>query len=127
MGPVGDERPQARLSPAVRARALTAHAGRWLSSASYLKKWIVLGVVIGAVAGLGAIVFYEALVLCTRFFLGVLAGYHVPSPAGEGGNAGSASFVRPWLLPPIVGVGVTQDFDSTVTEFGLYRGLTRKN
>ena len=105
MGPVGDERPQARLSPAVRARALTAHAGRWLSSASYLKKWIVLGVVIGAVAGLGAIVFYEALVLCTRFFLGVLAGYHVPSPAGEGGNAGSASFVRPWLLPPIVGVG----------------------
>ena len=44
------------------ARALSARAGRWVASASYLQKWSVLGVVIGAVAGLGAIVFYEALV-----------------------------------------------------------------
>ena len=36
--------------------------GAGSASASYLQKWIVLGVVIGAVAGLGAIVFYEALV-----------------------------------------------------------------
>ena len=54
------------------ARALNARAGRWVASASYLKKWSVLGVVIGAVAGLGAIVFYEALVVCTHFFLNVL-------------------------------------------------------
>ncbi len=86
-------------------RAGAARAGRWLSSTSYLKKWIVLGVVIGAVAGLGAIVFYEALSLCTHFFLGVLAGYQVPTPAGEGGRAASASFARPWLLPLIVGGG----------------------
>ena len=104
MGPVGEEWPL-HLSRAVRARAVAARAGRWVSSASYLKKWIVLSVLIGAVAGLGAIVFYEALVLCTHFFLGVLAGYRVPTPAGEGGLAGSASFARPWLLPLIVGFG----------------------
>ena len=105
MGPVSDGEPSPRPSRAVRARALAARVGRWLSSTSYLMKWIVLGVVIGVVAGLGAIVFYEALALCTHFFLGVLAGYRVPTPAGEGGGAGSASFARPWLLPVIVGFG----------------------
>ena len=85
------------------ARALSARAGRWVSSASYLKKWTVLGVVIGAVAGLGAIVFYEALVACTHFFLDVLAGYQVPTPAGEGGQVASASAARPWALPLVAG------------------------
>jgi H+/Cl- antiporter ClcA/CBS domain-containing protein len=88
-----------------RTRAAGARAGRWLSAGSYLRKWLVLGVVIGAVAGLGAVVFYEALVLSTRFFLGLLVGYHVPTPAGEGGLAGSASYARAWLLPLIVGGG----------------------
>src|SRR5664280_499254 len=104
MGPLSQEGPL-HLSRAVRARAVAARAGRWVSSASYLKKWIVLSVLIGAVAGLGAIVFYEALVICTHFFLGVLAGYHVPTPVGEGRVAGSASFARPWLLPLVVGFG----------------------
>ena len=74
-------------------------------AASYLKKWIVLGVVIGAVAGCGAIVFYEALVVSTHFFLGVLVGYHVPTPIGEGGHAASASATRPWALPLVAGTG----------------------
>ena len=104
MGALGEEGPL-HLSRAVRARAVAARAGRWVSSASYLKKWIVLSVLIGAVAGLGAIVFYEALVVCTHFFLGVLVGYQVPTPAGESGLAGSASFARPWLLPLVVGFG----------------------
>jgi H+/Cl- antiporter ClcA/CBS domain-containing protein len=84
---------------------LSAGAGRWVASASYLKKWVVLGVVIGAVAGCGAIVFYEALVASTHFFLGVLAGYHVPTPVGEGGHAASASAARPWALPLVAGAG----------------------
>ena len=61
--------------------------------------------VIGAVAGFGAIVFYEALVVCTHFFLNVCAGYQVPTPAGEGGLAASASAARPWALPLIAGFG----------------------
>jgi chloride channel protein, CIC family len=76
-----------------------------VASASYLKKWSFLGVVIGAVAGVGAIVFYECLVLSTHFFLHVLAGYQVPTPRGEGGMAASSSPARPWALPLIAGVG----------------------
>ena len=56
-------------------------------------------------AGVGAIVFYEALLACTHFFLGTLAGYHVPTPVGEGGHRASASFTRPWALPLVVGLG----------------------
>jgi H+/Cl- antiporter ClcA len=62
-------------------------------------------VVIGAVAGVGAIVFYEALVVCTHFFLNVLAGYQVPTPKGEGGLTASSSPARPWALPLIAGLG----------------------
>ena len=100
-----DDRPAPDREYGDRLRALAARAGRRLSATSYLKKWIVLGVVIGIVAGLGAVVFYEALVLCTRFFLGILVGYRVPSPAGEGGSVGSASAARLWLLPLITGLG----------------------
>ena len=82
-----------------------ARASRWLGGASYLQKWLVLGVLIGAMAGVGAIVFYEALLGATHLFLGVLAGYHVPTPVGEGGHAASASFSRPWALPLVVGLG----------------------
>jgi CIC family chloride channel protein len=82
-----------------------AMASRWLARASYLQKWLVLGVLIGAMAGCGAIVFYEALLGATHLFLGVLAGYHVPTPAGEGGQPASASFSRPWALPLVVGLG----------------------
>jgi H+/Cl- antiporter ClcA len=78
---------------------------RWLAGTSYLQKWLVLGILIGSMAGMGAIVFYEALLACTHFFLGVLAGYHPPTPAGEGGHSASASFTRPWALPLVVGLG----------------------
>jgi H+/Cl- antiporter ClcA/CBS domain-containing protein len=80
-------------------------ASRWLGHASYLQKWLTLGVLIGTMAGVGAIVFYEALVACTHFFLGTLAGYHVPTPAGEGGHRASANFTRPWAIPLVVGLG----------------------
>ncbi len=105
MGPVSEQGDTPHPSRAVWARALSARAGRWVASASYLKKWSVLGVVIGAVAGVGAIVFYEALVVCTHFFLNVLAGYQVPTPKGEGGLTASSSPTRPWALPLIAGVG----------------------
>src|SRR5665647_825565 len=47
-------------------------------SASYMRKWLVLGVLIGAVAGLGAVVFVHTLELATHFFLGVIGGYAPP-------------------------------------------------
>ncbi len=86
-------------------RAAMTRISHWLSGASYLQKWLVLGVLIGTMAGIGAIVFYEALVACTHFFLGTLAGYHVPTPTGEGGHRASATFTRPWAIPLVVGLG----------------------
>ncbi len=84
---------------------MMTRAARWLGSASYLQKWLILGLLIGTMAGVGAIVFYEALLASTHFFLGTLAGYHVPTPLGEGGHRASASFTRPWALPLVVGLG----------------------
>ena len=73
-------------------------------SASYLRKWVVLGAVIGVVGGLGAILFYTALEVATHLFLGVLAGYVPPTPAGEGG-APITDAARPWAIPLVVALG----------------------
>jgi H+/Cl- antiporter ClcA/CBS domain-containing protein len=86
-------------------RSLQARATRWLASASYGRKWLVLGALIGITAGLGAVVFYEALRAATHLFLGVIAGYTVPTPVGEGGRAASAHFARPWAIPLVACVG----------------------
>jgi CIC family chloride channel protein len=76
-----------------------------LRATSYLRKWLLIGVVLGCIAGLGAVVFYSALVLATHLFLGDLVGYRVPTPAGEGLVAGSATVARAWALPLVTGVG----------------------
>ena len=102
MGPVSPE-PYRSLS--VRARAFGAGAGRWLSRRSYLTKWIILGGVIGVIAGLGAVVFFEALQFAARFFLGGLVGFQPGAPVGEGGSDVASAVARPWLLPLVTGVG----------------------
>jgi H+/Cl- antiporter ClcA/CBS domain-containing protein len=77
-----------------------------LRSAGYLRKWLILGVVIGIVAGIGAIAFTAALRWATDLFLGLAGAYTPPAPAGEGATIGSGShLVHPWALPLIVGVG----------------------
>jgi CIC family chloride channel protein len=86
-------------------RRLAGRAGAWVKSLPYLPKWLVLGSVTGAIAGLGAVVFYEALSFSTHVFLGILAGYTPPGPAGEGGAAGSAGFARPWAIPLVAVLG----------------------
>ncbi len=82
-------------------RALRAR----VNGMSYLPKWLLLASLIGVIAGLGAVVFYEALRLSTQLFLGLLAGYHVPTPAGEGNAAGSAHYARAWAIPLVVVLG----------------------
>jgi CIC family chloride channel protein len=89
----------------MRSRTLQVRLGRWLTTATYTQKWLVLGTAIGIIAGLGAIVFYEALRLATYVLLQLLAGYQVPLPAVEGGRAASASFARPWAIPLIACAG----------------------
>lgn len=50
----------------------------------YLRKWVVLGLLIGIVAGLGAILFYASIQWLTGVFLVRIAGYTPPLPRGEG-------------------------------------------
>jgi CIC family chloride channel protein len=72
--------------------------------APYLRKWVILGAVIGLISGLGAAAFFTALEVTTQVLLGVLAGFQPATAAGEGGYP-ITDPVRPWLLPLIVGAG----------------------
>ena len=63
-----------------------------------------LGVVIGIVAGAGAIAFYEAIEFATDHLLVAIAGYHPPAPLGEGSLETSGP-ERLWALPLVVGLG----------------------
>jgi chloride channel protein, CIC family len=59
---------------------------RWLSiiNRSFLGKWVVIGSLIGIVAGFGATIFYYLINLVTTYLLGGITGYYPPVPAGEG-------------------------------------------
>lgn len=97
-----DDEPQPVEPPVAAVASGPAAGGRFGASirkSGYLQKWLLLGVTIGFIAGLGAVVFYFALKYTAEFLLGYLAGYHLPTPVGEGGSHGSAGFARPWALP----------------------------
>ena len=79
--------------------------GRFIRNLEYLYKWLVLGIIIGIVAGLGAVGFYLALRYTTHFLLGYVAGYHLPTPLVEGGSPGSPHYQRPWALPLVTTAG----------------------
>ena len=74
-----------------------------IRSTAYLRKWIVLGAVIGVISGLGAALFFVALDFAGQVFLG-LAGYVPASPLGEGAKP-ITDAARPWMLPIVVGLG----------------------
>ena len=87
-------------------RRFASWASSHVNRMSYLMRWLILASVIGAVAGLGAVVFYEALRLSTQFFLQTLANYRVPTPAGEGNALGSGvHYLRAWAIPLVVVAG----------------------
>jgi chloride channel protein, CIC family len=67
---------------------------------SYLAKWTFVGVLIGAIAGLGAILFYVMIQVVTTYLLGGVAGFYPPSPAGEGMSSGGGT--PDLLLIPVV-------------------------
>ncbi len=87
------------------SRELRARASVWIGTSSYGRKWLILGSVIGVIAGLGAVVFYETLQFASWFFLHVLAGYNEPSPVGEGYRVASSHFARPWAIPLVATIG----------------------
>lgn len=72
----------------------------------YFEKWLVLGIIIGIVAGLGAMALYFGIRLFEYLFLDLLAGAKVPHPVGEGGSVMFVySVIRPYTLPFVVGLG----------------------
>jgi CIC family chloride channel protein len=84
---------------------MVAKIAGWVTTTTYLRRWLVLGSAIGLIAGLGAIVFYDLLGFATHVLLRDLVGYSVPTPAGEGFHAASRAFERAWALPLVVGAG----------------------
>ena len=74
-----------------------------LRQAVYLKKWAILGVLIGVVAGLGAVVFVHAIRICSWLFLDLIGNtcHRVRSARDPLGS----SFTRPWAVPLAVGLG----------------------
>jgi H+/Cl- antiporter ClcA/CBS domain-containing protein len=87
------------------ARSLGARSAYQVGRMSYLRKWLLLGGLLGVVAGLGAVVFYAALSFATHVFLGLIVGYKVPTPLAEGAVFGSSHYGRAWLLPLVVALG----------------------
>ena len=73
-------------------------------STRFLGKWILIGGLIGIVAGLGAVLFTHAIGWSTEFFLGRIVGYMPPMPVGEGSPVQEA-MKRPWLLPVVTTIG----------------------
>jgi CIC family chloride channel protein len=71
----------------------------------YVRKWLVLGTVIGVVAGLGAVVFYDGLHLATRLLLTDIGGYTPAGTVGDGGSLVASGFSRPWAIPLVVAGG----------------------
>ncbi len=74
-------------------------------SSRYLGKWLLIGGIIGIIAGLGAVVFMHALQFATRVFLGGIVGYTPPEPMGEGNFLIDEAMARPWLLPFVTAFG----------------------
>ncbi len=68
--------------------------------ATYLRKWGLVGVLIGVGAGLGALALTWCINLVKHFVLGSIVGYIAPLPGGEGGMSQySFHMSRPWMLP----------------------------
>ncbi|MGW0040304.1 chloride channel protein [Rhodococcus sp. NPDC003348] len=78
---------------------LGTRIGLWLTG--YTRTWLVLGIAIGVIAGLGAVVFLVLLQWTGRLLLEGVGGYTPPQAVGDGGG-GSDGFGRWWAIPLVV-------------------------
>jgi CIC family chloride channel protein len=77
-----------------------------ISEKETLKKWVLIGVTVGIIAGLGAIAFYTALKISSYYLLGRGAGFFPPKP-GVGPDVASKWTAprNPYMLVLIMTMG----------------------
>jgi len=75
-----------------------------LAQAGYIRKWVILSILIGIAAGFGSIIFYWSLTTATQLLLGQIAGYVPPAAGGEGATV-FTGVARPWILPMLAAAG----------------------
>ncbi len=73
-------------------------------NSSYFGKWVIVGLLIGIVAGIGAAAFYYIIQFATDNFLGRITGFYPPNPAGEIAAALSMS-PHYYLIPLSIALG----------------------
>lgn len=72
----------------------------------YLRKWTLVSIVTGLIAGLGALGLILGIDFFTKVFLTTIVGYTPPLPAGETSvRVTSVIISRPWLIPLSTGLG----------------------
>src|SRR6478672_12177174 len=73
---------------------------------SYFRKWILIGFLLGIVAGLGSIGLFLSVEFFTGLFLKLGTGYSPPLPGGfQASYSYDLIIERPWLFPLIAGFG----------------------
>lgn len=83
---------------------LTKNFGIFILSQSYFLKWLIIGVIVGIVAGFGALIFYYSIKFSEQIFLNFFLGAKLPLPVGEGASQ-SFAIKRPFLIPLVVALG----------------------
>ena len=72
----------------------------------YLRKWTVIGIIIGVLSGLLVVVAYEAIRIFSSFFLSDIVRYIQPYPEDVANLSSNYSLyvLKPWLIPVILGL-----------------------
>ena len=77
-----------------------------LSSLPYFERWLIVGAIIGVVAGFGALAFYYAIRLFELIFFTHILGIDIPHPLGEGGSLVYHFYAaRYYLIPVVIAAG----------------------
>lgn len=70
-----------------------------------LQKWIIIGVILGIIAGLSAIAFFVALDTAEQFFTTQIAGFHPPKAGEPMEEIGWIAPANPMLLVAVITLG----------------------
>lgn len=83
-----------------------ARSLKWNLDFSYFRKWILIGFILGVIAGLGSVALFLSVEFFTHVFLKIGTGYSPPLAGGFQNNFSYTLFIeKPWLIPLITGLG----------------------